>query len=44
MVEHGKTSDRLLYIGVVVNAGEIERNGNPNQISSTLILINFGFP
>ena len=43
MVEHGKTSDRLLYMGVVVNAG-IERNGNPNQISSTLILINFGFP
>ena len=44
MVRHGKTPDRLLYIGVTVNAGEMEVNGNPNQIPSTLTLSNSGFP
>ena len=44
MVQHGKTSDRLLYISVVVNAGEREGNGNCNQMPSGPILINFGFP
>ena len=44
VVQHGKTSDRLLYISVVVNAGEREGNGNRNQMPSVPILINFGFP
>ena len=43
MVQHGKTPDRLMYIGVVVNAGEKEGNGNPNQMPSTLALINLDF-
>ena len=44
MVQHGKTSDRLLYISVVVNAREREGNGNRNQMPSAPTLINFGFP
>ena len=44
MVQHGKTPDRLLYNDVVVNAGEMEGNGNPNQIPGAMTLINFGFP
>ena len=44
MVQHGKTPNRLLYIGVAVNAGEMEGNGNINQITSTLKLSNSGFP
>ena len=28
--QHEKTTDRVLYIGVVVNAREMEGNGNPN--------------
>ena len=43
MVWHGNTPDRVLYTGVVVNAGEIEGNGNPNQMPSTLTLSNFIF-
>ena len=43
MVQHGKTPDRLLYSGVVVNAGEKEVNGNPNQMPSTLTLIWISF-
>ena len=30
-----KTPDRLLYISIVVNAGEMEGNENPNQMPST---------
>ena len=43
MVQPEKTPDRLLYIGVAVNAGEKEGNGNPNQMPSTLTLINLDF-
>ena len=38
-----KTPDRLLYISIVVNAGEMEGNENPNQMPSTLTLSNSRF-
>ena len=43
VVQHEKTPDRVLYISVVVNAGQMEGNGNPNQLPSTLTLSNFTF-
>ena len=42
--QHEKTTDRVLYIGVAVNAGEMEGNGNPNQMPSTVTLSNSGIP
>ena len=44
IVQHDETPDRVFYVGVVVNAGEMEGDGNADQMLSCLTLSNSGFP